>query len=75
MSLQVTTFVNGRWHQNCYLISDAEKNAFIVDPGSQAEDIASLVDQHGWKVHAIINTHAHYDHVGAVAPLMDREFP
>ena len=72
MSLQVTTFVNGRWRQNCYLIADSEGNAIIVDPGSQADDIAARVDENGWRVHAILNTHAHYDHVGAVAPLKDR---
>jgi hydroxyacylglutathione hydrolase len=72
MSLEVTTFVNGRWRQNCYLIADGESNAIVVDPGSQADDITSLVDLKGWRVHAIINTHAHYDHVGAVAPLKDR---
>jgi hydroxyacylglutathione hydrolase len=71
MSLQVTTFVNGRWHQNCYLIDDGEGNAIIVDPGSQAEEIAAMVDERGWRVHAIVNTHAHYDHIGAVAPLRD----
>jgi hydroxyacylglutathione hydrolase len=72
MSLQVTTFVNGRWRQNCYLIADDECNALIVDPGSQAEEIAALIDKSGLRVHAIINTHGHYDHVGAVAPLMER---
>jgi hydroxyacylglutathione hydrolase len=44
----------------------------IIDPGSQAADIMALVDQNGWRVHAILNTHAHFDHVGAVADLMDR---
>ena len=72
MSLQVTTFVNGRWHQNCYVIADGEGNAIIVDPGSQAAQIATLVDQNGWRVHGILNTHAHYDHMGAVAPLKER---
>ena len=34
MSLQVSTFVNGRWRQNCYLIADSQKDVLIVDPGS-----------------------------------------
>jgi len=36
MSLQVSTFVNGRWRQNCYLIADRQKDVLIVDPGSDA---------------------------------------
>ncbi len=72
MNLEVATFVNGRWRQNCYIVANENGDAFVVDPGSQAEDIAALIDQGDRRVHAIINTHAHYDHVGAVAPLMDR---
>lgn len=71
MSLQITQFTNGKWRQNCYLVADGD-DALIIDPGSQAEDIAGLVAANGWKVHGILNTHAHYDHVGAVAPLMER---
>jgi glyoxylase-like metal-dependent hydrolase (beta-lactamase superfamily II) len=44
----------------------------IIDPGSQASEIAALVDEKGWLLRAILNTHAHYDHVGAVADLMER---
>ena len=36
MSLQVSTFVNGRWRQNCHLIADRQKDVLIVDPGSDA---------------------------------------
>jgi glyoxylase-like metal-dependent hydrolase (beta-lactamase superfamily II) len=71
MRLDVTTFVNGRWEQNCYLVSRGT-DAFIIDPGSRAEEIAAIVEEHAWRVHAIVNTHAHYDHIGAVAALMER---
>jgi hydroxyacylglutathione hydrolase len=72
MSLQITQFTNGKWRQNCYIAANSNGDALIVDPGSQAEEIAELVDRNQWRVHAIVNTHAHYDHVGAVAPLMER---
>jgi hydroxyacylglutathione hydrolase len=72
MKLEVTTFITGKWRQNCYLVSDPKGAAIIIDPGGQAEEIAALVDEKGLKPHAIVNTHAHYDHVGAVAPLKDR---
>jgi hydroxyacylglutathione hydrolase len=72
MSLQIQQFINGKWRQNCYIAANHEGDAIIVDPGSQADEIAELVDQNHWRIHAILNTHAHYDHVGAVAPLKDR---
>lgn len=71
-SLEITTVVNGRWRENCYLIATPQGDAIIVDPGSAAEEIMARVDTGGWRVHAIVNTHAHYDHIGAVAPLMER---
>ena len=70
--MRVQTVVNGRWRQNCYIVADEGGSAIIVDPGSQSDDIAAQVDQNGWRVVAILNTHAHYDHIGAVAPLQER---
>ena len=72
MGVQVTTFVNGRWRQNCYLVANTEGDALIIDPGSGAPEIAALAEKDGLRPLAILNTHAHYDHVGAVAELMDR---
>lgn len=43
-----------------------------VGAGSQAEEIGVLVEQRRWRIHGILNTPGHYDHVGAVAPLKDR---
>ena len=72
MSLQVTTFVNGRWRENCYLIADSHADVLIVDPGSDAAGLAKLIDENGWRPRGIVNTHGHFDHIGAVADLMDR---
>src|SRR5215470_9432333 len=72
MSLQVTTFTNGKWRQNCYIVVNDEGSALIIDPGSDANGISALLAQNGWHVQAILNTHAHYDHVGAVAPLKEK---
>ena len=71
MSVEVTTFVNGRWKQNCYLISTKQGDALIIDPGSQGPEIISLIEARAWRVHGIVNSHAHFDHVGAVAELKE----
>lgn len=70
--LQVTTFVNGKWRQNCYLISNAQREALIVDPGSDPEAISKLINELDVQPVAILNTHAHYDHIGAISGLMQK---
>ena len=68
----VTTFVNGKWRQNCYLISNTQREALIVDPGSDPEAISELITELGVQPVAILNTHAHYDHIGAISGLMQK---
>jgi hydroxyacylglutathione hydrolase len=72
VSFLVTTFVNGRWKQNCYVVSGNGRDAIVIDPGSQADELIALVEKSGWRIHGIINTHGHFDHIGAVAPLQKR---
>lgn len=72
MSLRVITFVNGRWRQNCYIVANGDGEALIIDPGREAAKIVELSEQNRLRVHAIVNTHAHHDHIGAVAGLKDR---
>ena len=64
--------MNGIWRENCYIVANAAGDALIVDPGSDADAIAGLIDRNGWRVHGIVNTHAHYDHIGAVAGIKER---
>ena len=63
----VTTFVNGKWRQNCYLISNTQREALIVDPGSDPEAISELITELGVQPVAI-----HYDHIGAISGLMQK---
>jgi glyoxylase-like metal-dependent hydrolase (beta-lactamase superfamily II) len=68
----VSTFTNGKWRQNCYVIVNADGKALIVDPGSDGEGLVALIDTLGVTPVAIVNTHAHYDHIGAVAALQEK---
>lgn len=72
MSLQVEKFVTGSYKQNCYIVGNTLGNALVVDPGSDADGISAILNENGWCPLAIIATHAHFDHVGAAADLMDR---
>ena len=62
----------GPFQENCYIIGDeASGIGAIVDPGDEAARIALAVEQTDLDVASIILTHAHIDHVGAVASLVD----
>jgi hydroxyacylglutathione hydrolase len=56
-----------------YLIGDDEaKVCAIVDPGWDAEAIADAARRKGWRIEAILLTHTHFDHVGALEALAAR---
>ena len=62
----------GPFQENCYLIGDeASGVGAVVDPGDEAARIAMAVEQTGLEIGSIIVTHAHIDHVGGVAALVD----
>jgi hydroxyacylglutathione hydrolase len=64
------TLTVGPFQENCYVIGDGASGA-IVDPGDEAARIALAVEQTGLEIGQILVTHAHIDHVGAVAALAD----
>lgn len=70
--LDIYTVPNGLWKQNCYVIVNSLKEALIIDPGSEGDRIASLIENLTVKPLAILNTHAHYDHIGAVDYLVNK---
>ncbi len=56
--------------ENCFIArAEGSDRAVIVDPGEEAERILAEVRQIGVGVEAILLTHTHFDHVGAVAPV------
>ena len=61
------TLLVGPLGVNCYLIGDEQsREAVLVDPGGNARDILATLRQHRLHLTAIVNTHAHFDHVMAV---------
>jgi hydroxyacylglutathione hydrolase len=62
----------GPFQENCYIIGDEQTGTgALVDPGDEGARIALAVEQTGLDIGQIIITHAHIDHVGAVAALAD----
>jgi glyoxylase-like metal-dependent hydrolase (beta-lactamase superfamily II) len=64
--ITVHRLVTGPIEENAYIVLGADAHGVIVDPGDDAGDILALVREHGAKPEAILLTHAHFDHVGAV---------
>jgi hydroxyacylglutathione hydrolase len=66
--LKVETITVGAFQENCYLVVDDHTNrAVIVDPGSEGDRLIEAIDRSGAELEAIWITHAHVDHVGAIA--------
>ena len=57
---------------NCYLLEDEDtRSAAIIDPGGEARGILGQAKADGVQVKAILLTHSHYDHNGAVRELRE----
>jgi hydroxyacylglutathione hydrolase len=58
---------------NCYLVwSKEEKVGVIIDPGDEDELILERIEKNGITPKAILLTHGHADHIGAVKPLKEK---
>jgi hydroxyacylglutathione hydrolase len=71
--VSVQTLTVGAFQENCYLIVDSRSGkAVIVDPGGEGERLVEAVDKSGATLEAVWITHAHVDHVGAIASIKQR---
>jgi len=70
MALDVEMLTVGAIGENCFLFRrEGSDRLLVVDPGEEAERILAAVEATGASVEAILVTHCHFDHIGAVAPV------
>jgi hydroxyacylglutathione hydrolase len=69
-SLDVRTFTVGQLQENCYLVRrKGAGDAVLIDPGDEPQRLIDALEALGVTVDAVLLTHTHFDHVGAVAAL------
>jgi len=70
MPIDVEMFTVGEVQENCFLVRPkGGEHAVIVDPGEEAPRLLQAIEDAGVTLEAILLTHTHFDHVGAVAPI------
>ena len=68
--LKLYAMALGVYQTNCYIIHDeASTSCCVIDPGYEADLVLSKLDSLGLTLEAILLTHGHFDHVGAVKEL------
>ena len=73
MALAVDTYQLGPIGTNCYVVraDQAAREAIVVDPGGDAEELQAQLARDRITCDAIVLTHTHFDHVGGVADLAE----
>jgi len=68
--MDIRMFTVGPVQENCFLFRREDSDhALIVDPGEEEAKLLGAIEALGVTLDAILLTHTHFDHVGAVAPI------
>lgn len=71
--LKCDSMVVGEVQTNCYFVYNANTSeCVIIDPGAQAQALYEYIEEKGLKPVAILLTHGHFDHIGAVTMLRNK---
>ncbi len=69
--MTIHTLPLGFLQTNCYIVSSAE-SCIAIDPGADAELVLAFLEETKLRLDAVLLTHGHFDHVGAVEALAKR---
>jgi hydroxyacylglutathione hydrolase len=70
MARSLETYTVGPLQENCTLLHDG-KAAILIDPGDEAPRLLKALNDKELKLQAIWLTHAHFDHIGAIAEIQE----
>ena len=70
--LQIDTLRLGQLRTNCYVVRNAgTSKCIVIDPGDESAVILAHLKKHDLTLEAILLTHGHFDHIGAVQDLVE----
>lgn len=69
--LKIKHMTLGQMATNCYIIENGNQS-LIVDPGAESEKIIQYLNENHLNISAILLTHGHFDHIGAVDDLVNK---
>ena len=70
--MNIKTLPLGDYQTNCYLVwAEGSKSCAVIDPGYEARRVLSAAEKLGLTIDAVLLTHGHFDHVGAVEEIVE----
>ena len=66
--MKITTIPLGLYQTNCYILAQGDR-CLVIDPGDEPQKVLTFLEKQGLTLEAILLTHGHFDHVGAVKTL------
>jgi glyoxylase-like metal-dependent hydrolase (beta-lactamase superfamily II) len=70
-AVEITTFVLGPIENNTFLVTDPSSHeAVVIDPSFDIQPLVDQIKQRDLQVKFILITHAHFDHIAGVNPLL-----
>ena len=70
--MEFSVIVTGVLEENCYIVYDKEENCVVIDPGDDGDTILDFIADNELTPLAILLTHGHFDHIGAVVTLKEK---
>lgn len=64
--MKIKRLMLGSYQTNCYVVSNEHNECIIVDPGDVGKKVKNYIVDNNLSVKAILLTHGHFDHIGAV---------
>ena len=69
---EVTSITVGPFQENTFFLrASSSSEVIVIDPGDEAPRLIEFLESRNLRPVAIVNTHAHLDHVGAIQPLKE----
>ena len=68
----IKTLPVGHLDTNCYIVTDeASLECAVIDPGAESNTILGYIEDNHLKCTAVMLTHAHFDHIGALDAVLN----